>query len=54
MDINFGDVQICYPIVTRMFGYYKKSKFTFDDTTLNDLLNELNFWDKEVGTKQQR
>lgn len=51
-NINFGDIQIEYPVVSQALGYYKKTKFTFDDASFEDLLNELLMWEKEEEALQ--
>lgn len=43
-NMNFGDLAVEIPVISHTFGYYKESKFSFDDDSLEDLLNELVLW----------
>ena len=46
-NLNFGDLHMQLPLISQAFGFYKKIEFSFNDTTLQELLNELKMWDKE-------
>ena len=47
-NLNFGDLHMELPFLSHAFGFYKKIEFSFNDSSLQELLNELKIWDKEI------